>query len=545
MKTLRIFSIIVLALALVACVKENDVNVEPAKERTLHFTATIAAPAATKTTYDEDGTTINVVWKTGDKIALVHNNVKDIATVTAVDESGKATIEADITGSPSDNDDVVLAYPADAVAAAVPVGTFPFTPSPSCWNKVKGQDGTLDYIQNNIDFRLGNGKLSVNGDDASLKESVSMPSFISIWKISLQNESSNPFNTFSISVSVAEQVQAAASSATPKSTFYLCVVPALFPSGKLTIDTTWKGIRYIYTKVGGVTLTAGKYYQSTVTMTNVDAPLPGVFSVSEGQTVKFSKGNLQATYNGSSWSWAFAANQWDYIGNAAGNTSINGNGTLSSAGTVDLFGWVGMSSTVLTGDIAKYGISNSTTASDYSTDAGERLKSDWGVAVNAVYLGGYNDWRTLTGQNSGEWKYLLETRSASTVNGTTNARFCKATVNSVPGLVIFADTYTHPIGVTAPKNINFPPAAFTGNSWSGDDWTAMEMAGCVFLPAAGYRSGATVNDAGTEGWYWSNSTHASDAGWAGRLYFWSGDVNGWANKNVERGFSVRLVRNAN
>lgn len=34
--------------------------------------------------------------------------------------------------------------------------------------------------------------------------------------------------------------------------------------------------------------------------------LDGVFSVSATKKVSFAQGNLQATYNGSNWSWAFA-----------------------------------------------------------------------------------------------------------------------------------------------------------------------------------------------------------------------------------------------
>ena len=293
-------------------------------------------------------------------------------------------------------------------------------------------------------------------------------------------------------------------------------------------------------------LTAGKIYN--ITRSAAPAPVAAPFSVSSTKQVYFAPGNLRAKYKDGTWTWSFSPNQWSYVGNASNNTNINGNGTVSAGGElyVDLFGWVGNSSTVLTGAIAQYGISNSTTSSDYSTFAGEALKSDWSVVANAANLDGHNDWRTLTGGNSGEWKYLLETRSASTVSGTANARYCKATVNSVPGLVIFPDSYTHPTGVTAPTKINSAAnAPFTSNSWSGGDWTAMETVGCVFLPAAGYRLGASVSEDGTEGWYWSSTSHAEDAGWAGRLYFWKGDVNGWASKQVYRGHSVRLVRDAN
>jgi len=49
----------------------------------------------------------------------------------------------------------------------------------------------------------------------------------------------------------------------------------------------------------------------------------------DGAKVAFSQGNLQATFNDSKWTWAFATNQWDLIGDAPGNTSINGNGTVN------------------------------------------------------------------------------------------------------------------------------------------------------------------------------------------------------------------------
>ena len=195
----------------------------------------------------------------------------------------------------------------------------------------------------------------------------------------------------------------------------------------------------------------------------VNGKLPGAFSVSSTKQVNFSAGNLQATYNGSSWTWAFAENQWTYIGNAVGNTSVTSTSPfISTNGTVDLFGWVGASSTW--DDVNKYGITSAT--SGYGDNATEGLKADWGGLI------GYG-WYTLT---SDEWTYLLTTRSASTVGGTSNARYCKATVNSKAGLVIFPDSYTHPDGVTAPASINTTGAAFNSNSWSGADWTNMETA---------------------------------------------------------------------
>ena len=273
MKTFRLFSMAALALMMAACSSEdNEILQNTQQPGTMHFTATIAAPsgdATTRTVYTEVGTTINVKWKVGDKIALVHNGVVDEAEVKTVDNvTGKATIEATITGSPSDNDDVYLAYPADAVASATPYSPLPFTPNPTTFNKVKNQDGTLEFIQNNLDFRMGSGKLAVSGSDVTLKGSVSIPSLICIWKLTLQDNAATPnaLNATELTFINNTYPQAKATSAA-KSVYYLCVVPSFIPdaSGTFSFEATVGSDTYTFSKTG-LNLTAGKYYQSTLTM---------------------------------------------------------------------------------------------------------------------------------------------------------------------------------------------------------------------------------------------------------------------------------------
>ena len=268
----------------------------------------------------------------------------------------------------------------------------------------------------------------------------------------------------------------------------------------------------------------------------------GQFSVSSTKKVFFSKGNLQATTTdlGATWTWAFAANQWSRVGDAAANTSMktDGTGTVTANGTVDLFGWVGASSSWTTA--AKWGISSSTTSADYGNVADEALKSDWG---NVPGIG--TGWRTLTGgdTDSGEWDYLFNSRSASTVNGTANARYAKATVNSVAGVVLFPDSYTHPAGVTAPASINTGNINYAANSWSGEDWTKMEKAGCVFLPAGGYRNSTTMSNVGTGGYYWTSTSTGSSVY---RVFYLSNKVTtSGSNYYRNYGYSVRLVHDAN
>ena len=271
----------------------------------------------------------------------------------------------------------------------------------------------------------------------------------------------------------------------------------------------------------------------TVTVANPDKYI----SVASNKKVQFAKGNLQATYDGSEWTWGFATNQWDYIGNAAGNNSINGNGTVSANGTVDLFGWVGESNTTWTG-AAQYGISNNnnnpTTANDYGNSTSDKLSSDWGKTIDPG-----TTWRTLSAD---EWKYLLNTRRAMKIGTKDNARYVRAKVHGIKGLIIFPNqiVWIETTMGDAPTTCN------TGNDNytyvpTNAQWTVLEAAGCVFLPAAGWRDGSSVNNDGTLGRYWSSSTMDAYGNPAQVMVFNSLGTSVSGNVRYQ-GCSVRLVR---
>ena len=286
---------------------------------------------------------------------------------------------------------------------------------------------------------------------------------------------------------------------------------------------------------------------TSYTLTVIDSTTPtgairGKFTVASGTQVYFSQGNLQAVFAsaGSSCTWKFADNQWDVVGNAAANTSINGNGSVSAAGTVDLFGWSTADTT--------YGIHKSTTSDDYSGDF-----VDWGTNIGT-------GWRTLT---IDEWTWLLglingsdpnpgtNCRTSSTIGETENARFAKAYLfGTTHGLIIFPDSYTHPNGVAVPTGINKTDGtSWNANTYNATDWGKMEAAGCVFLPVAGRRWGTGIEyvdpSDNARVYYWS----ATDAGrsTAYPMRFREGTDDTGTNAFVERhmGNVVRLVKNAN
>ena len=250
--------------------------------------------------------------------------------------------------------------------------------------------------------------------------------------------------------------------------------------------------------------------------------LPGEFSVSATKKVHFSQGNLVATIDatGTPIAWKFAANQYEYIGNATANTSIG-----KIAGYIDLFGW--------STDAASnnWGIHTKDEATTGYTDG---TFKDWGKNI-----GDSNTWRTLT---KSEWEYLLKYRTASTVNGQAKARYAKATVNNKAGVILLPDTYAHPVGVTALTNINEKDgiASYTANTYDLTDWAKMESAGAVFLPAAGKRSGSNVEYVGGCGYYWSSTAENTNRAFIVNFES-SSAVTPYDSNMCGKGCSVRLI----
>ena len=258
----------------------------------------------------------------------------------------------------------------------------------------------------------------------------------------------------------------------------------------------------------------------------------------KGTKVRFAPGNLQATYNGSTWNWAFAANQWDYIGYNGANIYINGDGKVSVNGTVDLFGWVGESS-IWTGE-AQYGISDKNIVNSrytYGNIASEALKLDWGNTISDGFK-----WRTLS---YSEWLYVFNTRTGgSKVNSISNARYTVATINTddkaVKGIILFPDGITLEGGdATSWGNIN---GTSISTKCTSAQWVNLAAKGCVFLPAAGRRYENSVREDGSGCFYWSSSSHTTEVYDAYAVILDGGYLNPARSYARPYGFSVRLVR---
>lgn len=225
------------------------------------------------------------------------------------------------------------------------------------------------------------------------------------------------------------------------------------------------------------------------------------FTVSEGTSVYFAPGNLQYK---SGTGWRFAENQWDNIG------------TWDPADWVDHFGWG-----TWTGNTVNP-LNTSENNNSYTWSSADFTQT----LINNDEAG----WRTLTRD---EWNYVLNTRST-----TSGIRYAKATVNDVKGLILLPDTWT--ASTYALSNTNSSSASFDSNVISSSQWTTLQDAGAVFLPAGGRRNGTTFEET-SDGYYWEYYTTAI----ARALFITSSGmgVDGYYDSYKYYGMSVRLARN--
>ena len=347
---------------------------------------------------------------------------------------------------------------------------------------------------------------------------------------------------------------------------------------------------------------------------NLSQLIDGAFSINKDSNTQvfFASGNLQCTTNAEKdaneeydWSsagytWSFKEHQYD-IDDANG---VDVGENCKNVNTISHFnwatsGWDNTANDALATNYQPYATDYTYYASDLnrlhygptrkgtatgtgSTDTVNITGTnyDWGkycsytgTSPYKINNGGEYSWRLLTvseqsfilGPNSNP-KPGSNCRRSSTVNGVPNARFIKSCLTDASngtglglyGLILFPDTYIHPSSDLAPlpQKINDPNSKFTDNNYTIAQWTEMEKAKAVFLPAAGCRWGSDgstpgvkyykIQDINKHCYYWTSSddlsnpsTHAKNSR-IGENDFVS---NSYTHRT--RGNSVRLVRVAN
>ena len=254
-----------------------------------------------------------------------------------------------------------------------------------------------------------------------------------------------------------------------------------------------------------------------------DYPLPGVFTVDDnGRKVKFARGNMWCqnhVLHNEDEQYQFSSDNWARYGH------------------ISHFMW----SKSLDESVRQtYEDGGASSGDTFFTNAGiDHLSPNPDLVVN----GQKGIWRVLSGGEGGEWNYLLNRRST-----TYGHRYAEVKVNDMPGLLIFPDTFTWPSEAgDEPETFDAAKSDWNGVNYKSAAFEALQSAGCVFLPAAGYRAGdsssTNVSFAGFYGFYWSASSSGDFR--AFDMDFYSIDVYPYNNFIRSQAYSVRLVTESN
>ena len=495
----KIFFLIASALFIASCSSEKEELRTPfqaGQEVTLNASiadnnATPSGPQRVSGVDSNPGSTsgaINLTWDAGDQIQVTVGDKSAVFTLC----SGAGSATGSFTGTmPAAGSSYQVVYPANYSENVLTTQTYvPNGFGKGLMKMSTKTPGTID------------GGFSLSADNALL--GLQLTGDVSVGKIVL----TNPANSKTYTLNCSGVVLTSA-----VKVFYIVVPAGTWANGFAVDVYASDGSTKIKTLSKGSSVT----FSSTSTMLMPSQEVSGgsykgigSFSVSETKKVTFSPGNLQ--YHPANNKWRFAENQTDYIGDANSNCSPTYNGWLDS------FGW----STGAT----NFGVSTSKDNADYSGSF-----VDWGT--NQIGFDAPNTWLTLT---EDEWEYLLITRAnASSLKGV-------AQVNGVNGLILLPDNWTCPAGVTFKSGFHSSygvEAYGQYQTFTAEQWSKLESAGAVFLPAAGNRFGTNVSGVQDYGFYWSATGGNGNS--ASALGFYSDEARMIGDFRFD-GLSVRLVK---
>ena len=465
----KYISFLLIAVLFAACTPNNEVGTPFKAGQEITLTAHMPnaganqLPGKQRISGKDAGTHIDLTWDEGDKVLVKVGDKSAIFTLS----SGEGSAQATFTGTmPADGSSFSVQYP--IAEPDLSVQTYVENGFGKGLMKMVADNGTLDdgFVLKTEHALLG---LQLTGSAA-------------LGQIVLTNLADNKTYTLDcMGVTLTDEA----------TLFYLVVPEGEWANGsKIDIyadDNT--------TIIKTLTKASSVIFSGAMIVSGQDIAADtyqgiGVFSVGDGKTVTFSPGNLQ--YHLKNDEWRFAESQLDYI-SEEDNERVNPD-YYPYVGWIDLFGWSGSDGS------AKFGVSSSVNESD---SAGTFV--DWGK--NQIGNDAPDTWRTLTDD---EWFYLRYRR--------TNAEdlLGVAAVNRRRGLILLPDNWTCPAGVRFHSGFSSctnGPYDYEGHqTFTADQWSKLEAAGAVFLPAAGRREGSWVSAVWHDGSYWateynSNRTH--------------------------------------
>ena len=262
MKTTKIFMMAALALTFAACSNDdNDIQnpaEQPAKAEGITITATLAPKtngAATRAVTDNGDNKITATWAVNEHIAILYTVGSEKymadARITGVDGSGAATISFIVVSGTADNTACTLVYPYSAAAKDYKSGVK------DAATLLSAQDGTLNA---NLDVRVGAGTIQTTtpGLDVTTQPAAQF----AIFKFTLSGVSIDATHPLVIKDNASNKTITTVTPASTATSVYVAMPAAASTTYKFVVITADNK----YIKSGTATIEAGKYYQTTLTM---------------------------------------------------------------------------------------------------------------------------------------------------------------------------------------------------------------------------------------------------------------------------------------
>ena len=318
----KILTTAALALMMAACSNDyNEAALQPGAGHEITVTATIDADGGSALTraVAESGTTITSSLTADEEIAVLFSdgttNLVRTATVKSVAD-GIATIEFTIPSTLANNTACTLVYPATAANADnTDVKTYA--------ELFATQTGVLS---DDLDVRRGTATILNDGFTASLSDATKLAAQNAIVKFSLSYGSDAIAATQFLVKDGSDNVLTTVTPAATDGASDLYVVMAPASDATYSFEATEGDFDYTYEKTG-VTLAAGTYYQSPITMDVVE------------HDMEVSASGFSGTYDG--WSHGISVTAPDdatvKYGTAANACDLDNSPKYTNAGTYTIY----------------------------------------------------------------------------------------------------------------------------------------------------------------------------------------------------------------
>ena len=565
MKKTFFFASAAALFAFAACNKEvSPVQAPELDGQTINLTLVAdRGDDATKTTisYNDNFGSLESRWAAGDKIYVYSAKSGDELGTLSIDASSitnegggstsyaptsKASFAGSVTLGGGDNikDDFVFVYQGQGRSLSVSEGLLEYPIN------------TVSEVANLAQWDLAWAKGKIQGSASSASCAVSFGNKIGFGYFtttsvpSASSLKAQYYESFTLDVKTGTIAGVAGDVALPdNANFYMPLVP-----GTVNINCGRQWSAGSYTEIAQENaFTAGVgFYRHGRNADPAFGPVQFVesdlivydnlasksFKVAADKSVRFTPGNLQ--YIGSKAGkehWQLAPSQYSVLGQSNAKPA-NADPGATFTGDLDLFGWGEVAApfkgsnqnseympSISTGNVQLP--ADNDWATKFNAPTSTKLYIDYSKDVEYTAAGSYI---TLT---KDQWVYLFANQQFA---------LCQVTLDNgtkVNGVAVA------PNGIDAETFLGYGfsvAGAGSGSARFTDnlvDQRVIDSNGLLFLPAAGYRLGTSINNVGSNGNYWSSTSYNATNAYS--VDFVADGFNGQNYWDRFRGFSVRLA----